>query len=77
MVAAVPTAEAGTRRPRIAANPITYWKRDGTDKSRAVLDQAFTEYAAIGFTVGKSDVPESMSRRSTWNGSAATAWPRP
>ena len=57
-----PAAGTATRRPRIAANPIPYWNRDGrTDKSRAVFDQAFTEYAAIGFTAVKADVPEGMS----------------
>jgi len=50
------------RRPRIAANPIPYWSRDGkTDKSRAVFEHAFTEYAAIGFTAVKADVPDGMS----------------
>lgn len=52
----------GGQRPRIAANPIPYWNRDGkTDKSRAVFEHAFTEYAAIGFTAVKADVPEGMT----------------
>ena len=47
---------------RLAANPIPYWSRGGrTDKSRAAFEEAFTDYAAIGFTAVKADVPEDMS----------------
>ncbi len=50
------------RTPRIAANPIPYWSRGGrTDKSRAVFDEAFTDFAAIGIKAVKADVPEGMS----------------
>lgn len=46
---------------RLAANPIPYWAREGRiDKSRAVFDEAFRDYAAIGFTAVKADVPEDM-----------------
>jgi inosose dehydratase len=46
---------------RIAANPIPYWARDGrVDKSRAVLEEAFADFAAIGFTAVKADVPDDM-----------------
>jgi inosose dehydratase len=48
--------------PRVAANPIPYWVRDGkVDKSKEVFDQAFADFAAIGFTAVKADVPEGMS----------------
>lgn len=47
---------------RIAANPIPYWSRGGrVDKSRAVFDEAFTDFAQIGFTAVKADVPEGMN----------------
>jgi inosose dehydratase len=45
--------------PRIAANPIPYWARDG--KTRAVFEQAFADFAEIGFTAVKADVPEDMT----------------
>jgi inosose dehydratase len=45
--------------PRIAANPIPYWARDG--KTRAVFDAAFTDFQAIGFTAVKADVPDGMT----------------
>ena len=57
-------AAGGSRPPgrRLAANPIPYWSRGGrTDKSRAVFEEAFTDYAAIGFTAVKADVPDGMS----------------
>jgi inosose dehydratase len=48
--------------PKVAANPIPYWVRDGkVDKSKEVFDQAFADFAAIGFTAVKADVPEGMS----------------
>lgn len=43
---------------RIAANPIPYWSRDG--KTREVFERAFTDFAEIGFTAVKADVPEGM-----------------
>lgn len=47
--------------PRIAANPIPYWVRDGVvDKSRAVFEEAFADFANIGFTAVKADLPEGM-----------------
>jgi hypothetical protein len=50
-----------TRR-RIAANPIPYWSRGGrVDKSPAVFDEAFADYAEIGFTAVKADVPDGMN----------------
>ncbi|HET9648047.1 MAG TPA: sugar phosphate isomerase/epimerase [Microlunatus sp.] len=50
-------ADAVTGR-RIAANPIPYWSTAG--KTRAVFDEAFADFAAIGFTAVKADVPEGM-----------------
>ena len=50
-----------TRR-RIAANPIPYWSRGGrVDKSPAVFDEAFADYAEIGFAAVKADVPDGMN----------------
>ena len=46
---------------RIAANPIPYWSREGrVDKSRAVFDEAFADFAKIGFSAVKADVPDGM-----------------
>ena len=60
-----PTAQAEpTRRqtPQVAANPIPYWARNGkVDKSKEVFDQAFADFADIGFTAVKADVPDGMS----------------
>ena len=44
---------------RIAANPIPYWARAG--RTRAVLEEAFADFAAIGFTAVKADVPDDMT----------------
>jgi len=39
----------GPTRQRIAANPIPYWSRGGrTDKSPAVFEEAFADFAKIG-----------------------------
>jgi inosose dehydratase len=59
-------------RHRIAANPIPYWSRDGrVDKSRAVFEEAFADFAKIGFTAVKADVPDEMGAREylDWIGS--------
>ena len=54
--------QRGDRTPRVAVNPIPYWVRDGkVDKSKEVFEQAFTDFAKIGFTAVKADVPEGMS----------------
>ena len=56
------TEPTARHRPRVAANPIPYWARDGeVDKSKEVFDQAFADFAAIGFTAVKADVPEGMT----------------
>jgi inosose dehydratase len=50
-----------TRAPRIAANPIPYWLRDGrADKSPEVFEQAFRDFHEIGFRAVKADIPEGM-----------------
>jgi inosose dehydratase len=47
---------------RLAVNPIPYWSRGGRiDKSPAVFDEAFADFARIGFTAVKADVPDGMS----------------
>jgi inosose dehydratase len=57
----VPTTR---HRPRVAANPIPYWLRDGVvDKSKEVFEQAFADFQAIGFTAVKADVPDGMTAR--------------
>src|SRR5687768_5810949 len=57
-----PASDSPRHRPRIAVNPIPYWFRDGkVDKSKEVFDQAFADFADIGFTAVKADVPEGMS----------------
>jgi inosose dehydratase len=45
--------------PRIAANPIPYWARDG--KTRDVFETAFADFQRIGFTAVKADVPDGMT----------------
>jgi hypothetical protein len=48
------------RKRRIAANPIPYWSRNGrVDKSTEVFEEAFADFAAIGFTAVKADVPDT------------------
>ena len=50
------------RTPRIAANPIPYWSQGGqVDKSKAVFDRAFADFAEIGIKAVKADVPDGMS----------------
>ena len=49
------------RRSRLAVNPIPCWSRGGKiDKSREVFEAAFADFAEIGFTPVKADVPEGM-----------------
>ncbi len=66
------SADSARRTPRVAANPIPYWVRDGqVDKSKEVFDQAFADFAEIGFTAVKADVPDGMTAGaySDWIGS--------
>ncbi len=44
---------------QIAANPIPYWSEVG--KTRAVFDEAFADFADIGYTAVKADVPDGMT----------------
>jgi inosose dehydratase len=49
---------------RLAVNPIPYWSRGGrTDKSPAVFQEAFADFAKIGFAAVKADVPDGMNAR--------------
>ena len=49
------------RGGRISVNPIPYWSRNGrVEKSRAVFDEAFADFAKIGFEAVKADVPDGM-----------------
>ena len=72
-----PPGPGGPRRtPRIAVNPIPYWSRDGkVDKSKEVFDEAFADFADIGFTAVKADVPEGMpiTEYAAWIGSYGLA----
>ena len=45
--------------PRIAVNPIPYWAKAG--KSREVFEEAFRDFADIGYTAVKADIPEGMT----------------
>jgi inosose dehydratase len=45
--------------PRLAANPIPYWAKAG--KSREVFEEAFRDFADIGYTAVKADIPEGMT----------------
>ena len=47
---------------RIAANPIPYWASAG--KTRAVFEEAFADFQAIGFTAVKADVLDDMTASS-------------
>ena len=69
-----PPGPGGPRRtPRIAVNPIPYWSRDGkVDKSKEVFDEAFADFADIGFTAVKADGLRECPSPSTPPGSAAT-----
>jgi inosose dehydratase len=76
MTQTTPGNDAPRSRPRIAVNPIPYWFRHGkVDKSKEVFDQAFADFADIGFTAAKADVPEGMSATeyADWIGSYGLA----
>lgn len=50
------------RHPRLAADPRPYWSRDGkVDRSPRVFDEAFADFASIGFTAVTADLPDGMS----------------
>jgi inosose dehydratase len=47
---------------RIAVNPIPYWSRGGRiDKSPAVFEEAFADFAKIGYAAVKAEVPDEMN----------------
>jgi inosose dehydratase len=46
--------------PRLAVNPLPYWSRAG-NKSKEVFAQAFADFAAIGYTAVKADIPDGMT----------------
>jgi inosose dehydratase len=76
MTEATSGEDAARHTPRVAANPIPYWNRDGrVDKSKEVFDHAFADFADIGFTAVKADVPEGMSATeyADWIGSYGLA----
>ena len=76
MTQTTPGNDPTRRRARIAVNPVPYWFRDGkVDKSKEVFDQAFADFADIGFTAVKADVPEGMSvtEYADWIGSYGLA----
>ena len=63
---------AARHTPRVAVNPVPYWVRDGrVDKSKEVFEQAFADFADIGFTAVKADLPDGMSASdyASWIGS--------
>jgi inosose dehydratase len=58
---------------RLAANPIPYWSRAG--KTRGVFEEAFADFAKIGYSAVKADVPDGMEAREylSWIGSYGLA----
>ena len=55
-------SSAACHTPRVAVNPVPYWVRDGqVNKSREAFEEAFADFADIGFTAVKADVPEGMT----------------
>jgi inosose dehydratase len=76
MTETTPRDDTPRRRPRVAVNPIPYWSRDGkVDKSKEVFDQAFADFADIGFTAVKADLPDGMpiAEYAEWLGSYGLA----
>lgn len=76
MTETAPHDDTPRRRPRVAANPIPYWLQDGkVDKSKEVFDQAFRDFADIGFTAVKADVPDGMpvAEYAAWIGGCGLA----
>lgn len=47
--------------PRITVNPLPYWSREGAGKSKEVFAAAFADFAEIGYTGVKADIPEGMT----------------
>ena len=47
--------------PRIAVNALPYWSREGAGKTREVFAAAFADFAEIGYTAVKADLPDGMA----------------
>jgi inosose dehydratase len=47
--------------PRIAVNALPYWSRDGAGKSKEVFAEAFADFAEIGYSAVKADIPDGMT----------------
>ena len=58
---------------RIAVNPIPYWSKAG--KTKEVLEEAFADFAKIGYSAVKADVPDGMDVQeyADWIGSYGLA----
>ncbi len=58
---------------RIAVNPIPYWSKAG--KTREVFEEAFTDFAKIGYSAVKADVLDGMKAQeyAEWIGSYGLA----
>jgi inosose dehydratase len=58
---------------RLAVNPIPYWAKAG--KTREVFEEAFTDFAKIGYSAVKADVPDGMEAQeyADWIGSYGLA----
>ena len=58
---------------RIAVNPIPYWSKAG--KTREVFEEAFADFAKIGYSAVKADVPDGMKAQeyAEWIGSYGLA----
>ena len=58
---------------RLAVNPIPYWAKAG--KTREVFEEAFADFAKIGYSAVKADVPEGMEAQEylDWIGSYGLA----
>ena len=62
-----------TVRRRIAVNPIPYWSKAG--KTKEVFEEAFADFAKIGYTAVKADVPDGIKAQeyAAWIGSYGLA----
>jgi inosose dehydratase len=60
-------------RRRIAVNPIPYWSKAG--KTKEVFEEAFADFAKIGYSAVKADVPDGMTAQqyTDWIGSYGLA----
>jgi hypothetical protein len=58
---------------RFVVNPIPYWSKAG--KTREVFEEAFADFAKIGYSAVKADVPDGMEAQEymDWIGSYGLA----